>query len=326
VILLVLASLTCSRFGQAPVVTGSNKQPGGEAVASHAGPQPANVQPENVVVTSEKPTPPPGLPLEKYGVICALDRAGKKRVALTFDDGPSPMTPEYLRVLQEKGVHATFFLIGKNVQRYPDLAAMITGGGNEIGNHTFSHLDLRKSPLADDVKDILAGQEIIEQETRQKLHLLRPPGGDLSVPVIRQIQKMGYTIVFWDIDPQDWRESATPAGIIDNIMSNLRPGAIILLHEGKPGTLKALPEIIDDIRRQGYEIGTVSDLFAASNLQPGVATQANTAPAVAPNPQPGVTTNTAPATVPEPQPGVTTQGNTAPATAQEPEHLPAGGG
>ena len=138
---------------------------------------------------------------------------------------------------------------------------MIADSGNEIGNHTYSHLNLEKSSISVDVSDILRGQDTIEQATHRQLSLLRPPGGALNVPVIKKIQQLGYTIVYWNIDPQDWMQGATSAGIINNVMTHIRPGAIILMHEGKPQTLKALPELIDDIRKQGYEIGTVSELL-----------------------------------------------------------------
>jgi len=236
-----------------------NQEPTGANIVSKVdAPNPAHVEAE-----SEKPNPPLGLPLEKLGVICNAPHGGQRMVALTFDDGPATMTPEYLKVLQEKGVHATFFLIGSNVQRQPGLAAMIADGGNEIGNHTYSHLNLAKASITEAVYDLLRGQACIEQASHQRLSLMRPPGGELNVPVIRAIQKLGYKIVFWNIDPQDWRKGATSKQIIGNIMTNLHPGSIILLHEGKPATLQALPELIDDLRKQGYEIDTVSGLLAA---------------------------------------------------------------
>jgi peptidoglycan/xylan/chitin deacetylase (PgdA/CDA1 family) len=261
--LLVLTGAGYAWYRQASVAVDEpapkNQEPTGASVVSRAYvPNPAHVEAE-----SEKPNPPVGLPLEKLGVICNVPRDPEKRVALTFDDGPSKMTPEYLKILQEKGVHATFFLIGSNVQRQPGLAAMIADDGDEIGNHTYSHLNLAKASLTEAVYDILRGQDCIEQVTHQKLSLMRPPGGELNVPVIRAIQKLGYQIVFWNIDPQDWRENATSRQIISNIMTNLHPGSIILLHEGKPPTLEALPEMIDDIRKQGYEIDTVSGLLGA---------------------------------------------------------------
>lgn len=243
-------------------VSSNNSTPTDVAVASKV------YEPEraNVEVKSEKPVLPVELPLYKLGVICNVSHDKDKRVALTFDDGPSlAMTPEYLKVLQEKGVHATFFLIGSQVERRPGLAALIADDGNEIGNHTYSHLNLKKSSITDAVKDILKGQGIIARDSHQKLFLLRPPGGELNEPVIHEIQKLGYKIVLWNIDPQDWQKDATPKQITNNIMTNLRPGSIILLHEGKTPTLEALPQLIDDIKKQGYEIGTVSELLAPSS-------------------------------------------------------------
>lgn len=281
VIVFVLSAVACRLFRQStitaspgdPASTGYiNLAATGEDVASNI----YLSQSASIEAISEKPAPPPGLPLERLGVICDVQHDKNKCVALTFDDGPSPeMTPEYLRVLREKGVHATFFLIGRQVQRAPGLAAMIADSGNEIGNHTYSHLNLKKSPLADDIKDILNGQNVIEQETHRKPTLLRPPGGELDVPVIKVIQKLGYTIVFWNIDPHDWQNGATPEAIVDNVITNLRPGSIILLHEGKLPTLEALPQLIDEIRRQGYQIDTVSELLAPIQRIPPMTTVAN---------------------------------------------------
>jgi peptidoglycan/xylan/chitin deacetylase (PgdA/CDA1 family) len=264
-LLLVFIGFGCARFKQASVEVGSLAT---TDVASQV-----YAPPPNMLPTSEKPVLPLGLPLEKLGVVCNVPHDRSRRVALTFDDGPSQMTPDYLNILREKGVHATFFLIGMNVQREPGMAAMIEDSGNEIGNHTFSHLDLRKSSLTYDVADILKGQNIIEQETHQKPSLLRPPGGDLSVPVIKKIQQLGYTIIYWNIDPQDWMEVATPEKIINNVMTHVRPGSIILLHEGKRPTLEALPQLIDDLKKQGYEIGTVSELLVPPNPWRPVSTQ-----------------------------------------------------
>lgn len=263
-LLLVLIGPGCAGPRQASVV--DNSMISSDVASKVYAPLP------DILPTSEKPVLPPGLPLERLGVVTHVPHDRDRRVALTFDDGPSPMTPDYLNILRSKGVHATFFLIGRNVQRDPGMAALIENGGNEIGNHTYSHINLEKSSLTNDVKDILKGQDAIEQETHERLSLLRPPGGALNVPVIKKIQGLGYTIVYWNIDPQDWKKDATSRAIINNVMSHVRPGSIILLHEGKRATLEALPQLIDDLRKQGYEIGTVSELIARSNpLQHGSA-------------------------------------------------------
>jgi len=257
--LLAIAGVGYAIFKQAPVEVDSRLLATPDDAVAPQVYAPPQVE---VEAKSEKPVLPVGLPLAKLGVICNIPHDPEKRVALTFDDGPSlAMTPEYLKILQDKGVHATFFLIGSQVQREPSLAALIAKDGNEIGNHTYSHLNLRKASLTDAASNILEGQKVIEQDTHQELSLLRPPGGELNEPIIHEIQKLGYTVVLWNIDPQDWREDATSSQIINNVMANLWPGSIILLHEGKLPTLKALPQLIDDITRRGYQIGTVSELL-----------------------------------------------------------------
>lgn len=168
--MLVLATIYC--YQQAVVKV------------SLSNPAPENLQqPDTLSVAakvyeprSEKPVPPLGLPLEKLGVIFDVPRDPNRRVALTFDDGQSALTPAYLAVLRSKGVHATFFNIGLQVVRHPGMTAMIADNGNEIGNHTFSHLNLEKSSISVDVTDILRGQDVIEQATHRRLVVLRPAG------------------------------------------------------------------------------------------------------------------------------------------------------
>lgn len=217
------------------------------------------------VVASAKPYQSANLSSSSAKIVFDVPHDREKRVALTFDDGPSQMTPEYLQILRDKGVHATFFLIGKQAENKPGLAKTIVDSGNEIGNHTCSHLNIRTSSMPESLKDILECQSIIERDSHHKPFMLRPPGGEFNKSIIEQLQKVGYIIVLWNIDPQDWKKSATPDQIINNVMTNIRPGAIILMHEGKKPTLEALPRLIDDIKEQGYEIGTVSELLDLSS-------------------------------------------------------------
>ena len=192
-------------------------------------------------------------------------------VALTFDDGPSrQFTPQYLKVLNEYGVHATFFLIGRNVQDNPGLAAMIARNGNELGNHTFDHHNLKQMDSATAEQDITSAQQLIEQDSHEQDYLFRPPGGNLSQPLVKAIDGMGLKVILWNIDPRDWEETSNENKIIDNVLTNLQPGSIILLHEGKEHTLQALPTLIESIRQRGYRLVTVSELLAtySSTTQP----------------------------------------------------------
>jgi peptidoglycan/xylan/chitin deacetylase (PgdA/CDA1 family) len=207
----------------------------------------------------------PTLPVEPagrlQGVVHSWPSAGKM-VALTFDDGPSKkFTLLYLNVLDRYGVHATFFLVGRRIQENPGLAAMIAGGGNELGCHGLDHRNLEQMDPAAAMRDITSAKQLIEQDSHTKVVLFRPPGGHLNQPLINMINGMGMKIVLWSIDPGDWY--ASPEKIIDNVLTNLQPGSIILLHEDKAGTLAALPTLIKAIRQRGYQLATVSELLAS---------------------------------------------------------------
>jgi peptidoglycan/xylan/chitin deacetylase (PgdA/CDA1 family) len=207
----------------------------------------------------------PALPVEPaarpQGVVHSWPGAGKM-VAITFDDGPSrKLTPLYLDVLDKYGVHATFFLVGRHVQENPGLSAKIAGRGHELGCHAFNHRNLEQMDLDVAMQDIASAKQLIEQDSHTKVILFRPPGGHLNQPLINMINGMGMKIVLWSIDPGDWYASLEK--VIDNVLTNLRPGGIIVLHEDKAGTLAALPTLIKAIRQRGYQLTTVSELLAS---------------------------------------------------------------
>ena len=210
----------------------------------------------------------PALPVEPagglQGVVHSWPSAGKM-VALTFDDGPSKkFTPLYLDVLDRYGVHATFFLVGRNIQEHSGLAAMIAGGGNELGCHSFDHRNLEQMDPDAAMRDIASAKQLIEQDSHTKVGLFRPPGGHLNQPLIKMINGMGMKIVLWSIDPGDWY--ATPEKVINNVLTNLKPGFDHLLHEDKAGTLAALPTLIKAIRQHGYQMVTISELLSVRQM------------------------------------------------------------
>ncbi|HWR44182.1 polysaccharide deacetylase family protein [Sporomusa sp.] len=191
-----------------------------------------------------------------------------KVVALTIDDGPNyKATPEILAVLREKHVRATFFVLGQNVERFPDFLAQEVADGHEIGAHTYSHLSLPK----------LSPQEISEEFDKAekailaiapKPTLFRPPGGFYNTQVIEIARQRGYTVVLWSIDPKDWSCPPTDR-VVEKVLTDIKPGSIILLHDGQYPlpTPKALGIIIDRLRERGYEFVTVSELFQYNEVR-----------------------------------------------------------
>jgi len=181
----------------------------------------------------------------------------RKALALTFDDGPSEYTPEFLRVLREKGVHATFFEIGQEMPGREDTMRQILAEGDEIGDHTMNHVEFPG------YSQIAGAAARIEDYTHFKPCLFRPPGGGVNESVIADAGSLGMRTVTWDVDPRDWSLPGTGA-IYSNIVGNAQPGSIVLMHDGggpRSETLAALPQVIDTLRARGYRFATVSELL-----------------------------------------------------------------
>ena len=185
-----------------------------------------------------------------------------KRVALTFDDGPHPRkTDEILDVLYEYGVKATFFVIGKNAENYPDAVIREAAEGHEIGNHTYSHKRLTDCT---DIKDeISKTSDIIFSLTGRRPTLMRPPEGAYRKENVTVVKNCGCDMVLWTIDTRDWAK-ASVNDIFENVKKNVRDGSIILFHdytsEGAH-TIEALKLLVPYLIEEGYEIVTASELM-----------------------------------------------------------------
>ncbi|MEA2552382.1 MAG: peptidoglycan-N-acetylglucosamine deacetylase [Fimbriimonadaceae bacterium] len=187
----------------------------------------------------------------------------KKLLALTFDDGPHPIkTEELLEILQSENVKATFFVVGKMVERRPDLLRLIASKGHEIGNHTFSHVTLTKVPLNEVRAEYEACNDIVEEVTGKRMRFCRPPGGDYDRDVIKAATEQGLTTVLWTDDPGDYANPGTHV-IEEKTLERLSNGGVILLHDGIEQTLQVLPQIIEYAKHKGYRFVTVGDLETA---------------------------------------------------------------
>jgi peptidoglycan/xylan/chitin deacetylase (PgdA/CDA1 family) len=178
-------------------------------------------------------------------------------VALTFDDGPSEYTPDFLRVLREKGVPGTFFEIGQEMPGREDVMRQILAEGNEIGDHTMNHVEYPG------YSQIAGAAARIRAYTHFQPCLFRPPGGAVDSGVIATAGSLGMRTINWDVDPRDWSLPGTEA-IYSNIVSHARSGSIILMHDGggpRGETLAALPRVIDTLRARGFGFATVSELL-----------------------------------------------------------------
>ena len=193
----------------------------------------------------------------------------EKLIALTFDDGPhKKYTPEILDILSEYGVKATFFVIGKNCERFPEIFRRELDEGHEVGNHTYSHPDIDKLSYNELMQELLATDETLIEIRGYKPRLFRLPGGKKNPQIEKIIIRLNYISVSWNVDTRDWK--ALPSQEISReILNKIKPGYIVLMHDyvvGKSGTPEALRTVIPALLEQGYKFVTVSELLDYKNL------------------------------------------------------------
>ncbi|GIN72110.1 hypothetical protein J14TS2_25850 [Bacillus sp. J14TS2] len=184
-----------------------------------------------------------------------------KYVALTFDDGPSAeVTPRVLETLAQHDAKATFFMIGNQVEAYPEIAQQVAAAGHEIGNHTVDHADLSKLDPESIRNEIGQSADSIEQATGIRPYFVRPPYGAYNDAVINDVANQGDTLIQWSVDSLDW-QSKNANAVISEIQKEIASGAIVLMHDIHPSTADALPQLLDWLESQGYQFVTVSQLL-----------------------------------------------------------------
>ncbi|MBV8638129.1 MAG: polysaccharide deacetylase family protein [Candidatus Eremiobacteraeota bacterium] len=186
-----------------------------------------------------------------------------KLIALTFDDGPYPMfTPLLLDELHALNVPATFFLIGRDAEQWPELAQRIEADGNEIADHTYSHPNLDQETPAQVRDEITRGRDVLWSLVHDPSvrTMMRPPHGRYTVQTLQTAQQMGYDVVLWTDDTGDWR-TVTAETIENGVVKNATSPDIVLMHSGKLATVQAIPAIVDRFRRAGYTFVTAGELL-----------------------------------------------------------------
>ncbi|MBO2520448.1 MAG: hypothetical protein CW345_01375 [Firmicutes bacterium] len=193
-------------------------------------------------------------------------------VALTFDDGPSPQyTPRILEILEKHGVPATFFMVGAHVEAYPDIAAAVVEAGHEVGNHTYSHINVPTASTQRLYEEMLRTTAVILEVTGQYPRYVRPPRGLYDGRFRRMAALLGQEVVLWNRSSFDWQGSLSPQAIVRRIVNEARPGDILLFHDsgaliGREGgnreaTVQALEGIILGVRAKGLEFVPLSQLL-----------------------------------------------------------------
>lgn len=185
--------------------------------------------------------------------------SARKKVAITFDDGPDPRTlMQTLDILDEYNVPATFFLLGRRVKGSEHLVKEIYDRGHQIGNHSYSHPKFSILSWSESVREIERTEKALGKYMSHKY--FRPPYGDYKRETLQIAHNLGYRVIYWNVDTRDWAASNSKQ-IVDAVKRNTKPGSIILFHEGKNLTLQALPEILEWLTQEGYQFVTVAELL-----------------------------------------------------------------
>lgn len=191
----------------------------------------------------------------------SLCRATDKRIALTFDDGPNDLAAlSILDILQRYHVRATFFCIGSEAQKHPEILRRMAADGHVIGNHSYSHPDLTKETNDEVRRQLEHTCDIIEETVGLHPRLFRPPFGNVDDRVKNAAQDSH--VVLWNVDSQDWRRIPGPA-IAANVLASLQEESIVLLHcfEDAHGTVEALPYLIEVGSALGYQFVTADAIL-----------------------------------------------------------------
>ncbi|WP_159885792.1 polysaccharide deacetylase family protein [Paenibacillus puerhi] len=204
----------------------------------------------------------------KYPDILLLHgRSSSRQIALTFDDAPDAVyTPQVLDILKAHKVRATFFLIGAQAEKYPNIVKRIVREGHVIGNHSYSHPLFTKLSQDGFQQQIQKTQQILKPLVGYTPRLIRPPYGEIKEAQLLWASEQGYLMVNWNVDSLDWKQLGE-AQVTSNILKHAKAGSIVLQHSGGGtnqdlrGTVQALPKVIEALQGQGFRIVTLPELL-----------------------------------------------------------------
>ncbi|MDT0689257.1 polysaccharide deacetylase family protein [Salegentibacter sp. F188] len=189
-----------------------------------------------------------------------------KSIYLTFDDGPIPeVTPWVLDLLKEYNAHATFFCIGDNVKKHPEIFERILTEGHTVGNHTFNHLDGWKTSTSAYIENVLEAEEVMNFEGKERfqtphselqtLKLFRPPYGRIKNSQARKLANMGYQLVMWDVISWDFDANVSEEDCLKNVLDNSEKGSIIVFHDSRKAfknLQKVLPQVLEYYKNKNF--------------------------------------------------------------------------
>jgi peptidoglycan/xylan/chitin deacetylase (PgdA/CDA1 family) len=190
--------------------------------------------------------------------------AEERYLALTFDDGPHPGTTDLLLDgLRERGASATFFLVGEEAQRYPELVQRMAEEGHQVGNHTWSHVRL-EGTASESLQEVGRTEALLSQLLGGRQYWLRPPYGLLTADTAAQLTVPAVT---WSVDPRAW-ESRDTEQVVQAVLQDVKPNSIILLHDIYPTSVEAALRLVDTLQAEGYWFVTVEELLALNGITP----------------------------------------------------------
>ena len=234
-------------------------------------PEPASLRSDSPSAAPESfgPAPRnPDLPLNSNfsrsaGVTFTRVPVNGKYIALTFDDGPHPSnTPRLLNILRERNVNATFYVIGRSVNLYPQILRQTVEDGHEIGNHTQTHPLLSKLSDSAVLNELRRCRESVAQASGATMRTMRPPYGGLLLRQREMVHaEFGYPTILWSVDPLDWKRPGARV-VSSRLINGASDGGILLAHDIHAPTIDAVPATIDTLLRQGFKFVTVSQLLA----------------------------------------------------------------
>jgi peptidoglycan-N-acetylglucosamine deacetylase len=207
-----------------------------------------------------------------YTPFVRLGGGRSKDIALTFDDGPGPYTPEVLNVLERFHVRATFFAIGKMERYFSGSTIRQIHDGDVIGDHTETHPQLATLSAHEQHEQLFEDIVRIELLGGDRPTLFRPPYGSYNATTMRELHRLHLLMVLWSADTEDYLRPGVPV-IVQRALEGAKPGAILLMHDGggnRSQTVAALPTIITKLRKQGYNLVTVPELLAHDPPPPGL--------------------------------------------------------
>lgn len=190
----------------------------------------------------------------------------EKVVALTFDDGPKPEESiALLNLLDQYGIRATFFITGRESEANPDLLKRINDSEHDIGNHSFSHRNLTTLSDQDVENELKKTNDIVYKITGKTIRFFRPPGGKINNKVSKIVAKTNLQTILYNVNTVDYTGGEKQSPSVQTLLASIKPGSILLLHNGGPQTLKNLPALLEGLKEKNYRCVRLSEFLNDSH-------------------------------------------------------------